>query len=388
VIEKLKAENAEYKQKEKDYNLLHSQLLDLEQKHRKILDEKNQKEVEIKEIDNLHAKKNENLQAEIRNMKISLEEKQKVLKDLELELSAVKKAAEEKGGDISKIRSEIAGSTADNSVLVREKKRIAGEIKGESERKKAADLEIERLSQLNDRENSAVHLADNKHKENELEIIRLKRRIDEISDKINVEQKIQEEKEAGIGASLEDKRVVNKEIERLQGTNLMLENDNNNLSIKIKDYELQLDQANSRIQGTYAVIDNKDKEIRSTKLSLANIEGKTIDAIEQSKKIKRDNDVLEVLLSKYRSDVNQHKKVRENEISEKLDLLEEKKVLERKVLHKEIEAKSAKHELQKVQKNKEYVLDNNYQLNKELDALKDHANVLETQNFTVFYLIL
>jgi hypothetical protein len=383
VIGKLKDENSEFRQREKDYNLLHTQLLELEQNHRVLQDDKNQKELEAKEIEELHAKKSEQLQAEIRSAKIALEEKLNQLKRLEADFQSSQKIGEDKADEISHLRGEIASSNADNTNLLREKNRIEGELNGESERKKAADLEIDRLNQLNDNESYALQQAENKIKENDLELLRLKRNIDEVSDKITVEQASKKAKESDIDATLENNRDTQKELERLVFTNSAIEDENKALSLKIKDLELQLNSTNNRIDDIYAIIDNKEKELRATKAGLANVEDKTLEALEQAKKTKRDNELLQVLLDKYKNDVHEHKKLRESEISEKLEILEDKKKIEREVLHKEIEAKSAKMELEKIQKNKDVLLDEHYQLNKELGALKGHAEVLENQNFTI-----
>lgn len=374
------------KRKEKDYNILHAQLLELEQNWRQLQEDKNRADHEAKDVDTFHAKKNESFQADIRGMKNRLEEKQNLLNGLNSELLSYRKLVEEKGIDLSKLKTEIANCAADNTDLLREKKRIEGEYSGELERKKAADLEIDRLNQLNDRESLLQAEAEKKAKENEFEILQLKREADKISDEITALQAVEKERERDIGANYEGKMNNQKEIEKLLALNAALEDENKELALKSKDEEYELAQNNNRIEDTYALIDNKEKDLKIAKSGLASVDIQTMDTMEQIKKLQKDNDALQGLLDKYKNDANMHKRLRENEISEKLEIAEEKKKLERAVLKKEMEALSAKKELDKVQVSKDILLDDHYQLNKELGAIKEHADILESQNNNVIFL--
>ena len=138
-----------------------------------------------------------------------------------------------------------------------------------------------------------------------------------------------------------------------------------------------------KLKDTLELVDAKDKEIRSSKATLTVTEDQTLETREETQKLQKDNDVLQSLLEKYKGDASFHKKVRDNEVVKKLEIEQEKKRLEREVLDKEIETRNVKKELEKVQEHKEILLDSHYQMNQELDALKEHAELLESQNKNV-----
>lgn len=348
---------------------------------------RNRTEADSKEIDEVHAKKNEALQEEINNSKTVLEESEKKLDELNAEVQSTKGLADEKSNELEQLKADLASAKAENCRLQREKKRIEGESNGETERKKEADLEIDRLNKLNDNHSKLQQQSEDKFGKNEIELHQLNQKIEETQHQIEVAESLKKKREADIGVTLEAKRDIQKEIQQILSKNDKIEDENKGLQIRFKELESQLIQLNSRIEGTYSLCEKKEKDLRATKSNLLHAEDQLTEIKEQSKKMQKDNEILQVLLDKYKNDVSQHKKLRENEISEKINLLEEKKNLEREVLHKELEARSAKKELEHIQKSKDLLLDDHYQLNKELGALKEHADVLEHQNSDVRYLI-
>ena len=67
----------------------------------------------------------------------------------------------------------------------------------------------------------------------------------------------------------------------------------------------------------------------------------------------------------------------------KIEVAQNKKIIEKSLLQKDIEARSAKKELEKVKDLQDQLLEDHYQLNEQLSALKGHVEVLENQNYGV-----
>jgi len=383
LIAQLKAENFEYRQKEKDYNILHSQLLDLEHRFRLLQEEKSRAEHEAHDHEDQNYKKNDGLQSDIRVIKATIDDKQKQLKDLGAELSALKELASDKGEEISQMKHEIAEASVLNNKLLKDKKAVEGELAFESDNKRAAQLEADRIAGINDRISQEQAEISSRARENEVETLRLNERINDINRQLTDTEVSKHQREIELDAELAAKRNVQHDIDDLLIDNGKMQEDNKVLQYKANDMELQIKKLNKRLDDILNISDVKDKELRNSKASLSYADEKAQDIREQAKKLQRENEVLQSLLDKYRGDVNLQKQLRDEEIGQKLQVEQEKKRLERHVMSKELEVQDAKKELEKVQENKEKLIDHHYMLNQELGALKEHADLLENQNKTV-----
>lgn len=383
MIAQLKAENFEYRQKEKDYNILHSQLLDLEHRFRLLQEEKSRAEHEAHDHEDQNYKKNDGLQSDIRVIKATIDDKQKQLKDLGAELSALKELASDKGEEISQMKHEIAEASVLNNKLLKDKKAVEGELAFESDNKRAAQLEADRIAGINDRISQEQAEISSRARENEVETLRLNERINDINRQLTDTEVSKHQREIELDAELAAKRNVQHDIDDLLIDNGKMQEDNKVLQYKANDMELQIKKLNKRLDDILNISDVKDKELRNSKASLSYADEKAQDIREQAKKLQRENEVLQSLLDKYRGDVNLQKQLRDEEIGQKLQVEQEKKRLERHVMSKELEVQDAKKELEKVQENKEKLIDHHYMLNQELGALKEHADLLENQNKTV-----
>jgi len=383
LIAQLKAENFEYRQKEKDYNILHSQLLDLEHRFRLLQEEKTRAEREAHDREDQGYRSNESIQNEIKIVKTSIEDKQKQLKDLSAELAALKELAGDKTEEISHLKQQIANSVVTTEELSKDKKELENEINFENDKRRAAQIEAEKLSNYNDQIAKEKGLAEDNIAENQLEIKRLNDRISLVNSQISDTDAIIKQRNTELGLTLDTKSNLQHEIDDIIVSNGRLKDENNVNSLKIRDLENELDRLNKRFDEIVAITDVRDKELKAAKSTLSYTEDKSTSVLDQVKQVSRENEVLQSLLDKYRNDVELQKQLRDQEIAKKLEIEAEKKRLEREVLHKDLEARSAKKELEKVQEDKANLLDNHLQLNQELNALKEHTELLHSQNKTL-----
>lgn len=383
VIAQLKAENFEYRQKEKDYNSLHKALLDLEHRYKLLQEEKNRTERDSRDRDELSFKKNDSLQSDIRVLNASIDEKRILIKDLNSELLALKDLTNAKNLEISRVKHELEEGIARNNELKKSKRHLEDEWSIESDKKKNANIEIDRLNVLNDELSKAEADVAGKAKDNELEIYRLSKRIDELNGQITDTEEIKKQKEIELRVTFEDKENNQKEIDRLLLLNDDYAKDNKSLDSKSKELEYEILKVNKRLDSTFDDIGFKDKDLKQLRAGLSYAQEKGYENKEQIKKVQKDNEFLQSLLEKYRGDIDFQRRLRNEEVSKKIELEQEKKLLEREVMSKQLEAHSAKKELEKIQDVKERLLDDHYQMNQELGALKDHAGLLESQNKNV-----
>ena len=120
-------------------------------------------------------------------------------------------------------------------------------------------------------------------------------------------------------------------------------------------------------------------QINSTELS-------TLEYREQLKKVEQEKLMYERIADHNKKDADLNKKIRESEMTHSIELLTEKKRLEEKLKDKQLEATIAKRDLNYIQESHHEVLEDKFNRERELEALKDHADVLSSQNYSVYNL--
>ena len=379
----MKAENFEYRQKEKDYNTLHNQLLDLEHRFRLLQEEKVRAEREAKEGENESCKKNDELQAELKSYKATLEDKQIQLRDLEEYLAQLKSLAGNRAEEIFNCKRELAMAASNSNDLLKAKKQLQEDCAIESSKKQSIQAEARQLADLNEKLARDETKASAKVQENMRSIRDISERIDVLTKKIMDSNLLVKGNEGELTTTLERQESLQRQLDDLVLSNSRLQNENRDFSLRAKDLEIQVNRFNVRYKDTLMAIEEKEKELRMVRSTLGVSERRMIETIEQAKEKRRENEILQSLLDKHRSNAETQKRLREQEAIRKLELAQEKKRLEQEVIVKDLEARSAKKELEIVQVNKERLLGNHLQLSGELDALKGHAELLELQNNNV-----
>ncbi len=360
--------------------MLHSQLLDLEHRFRLLQEEKNRAEQEAREREDITYKKNDSIQSDTRLLQAAIDEKQKQLKDLAAELGSLKELAGDKGDEIARLKHEMDDFAGRNEALEKDRKALEAELALESDQKRAAQIEADRIAELNSRLSKDESAVASRHKDNLVEAQQLSVRIDDVNRQITDTLAIKRQKETEIDATLGAEKDAEREVESYEAENAKLGMDNRGLRQRADEIAAQVARLNQRLSDTLALTDARDKELRNAKAGLNYSEAKVSDISQEINKFQRDNSILQSLLDKYRGDVSVQKRLREDEMAKKLAAEQEKKLLEREVLNKELETRTVKKELEKVQVSHEMLVGSHYQLGQELDALKDHAELLESQN--------
>lgn len=312
---------------------------------------------------------------------------EKMINEKTMDLSTYKGLASGKSLDISKLNKEIAEIEAENVILRREKRNAQGDLAVVEDSHIAARSEANTLSVYNDKLEAAKYQDEDRLKELKMETLTLEARLREAQTELDGVELLRHQKEKEVDLAREEKfRVMDSDALLLK--NKRLRDEKADFEIKQRDYELQISRANQKLDDVNALIDSRDKEARSIRLSASSVEVKDLAAKEELMKIRKDNEIYSLLLDKYRSDVELQKKLKDEETLRKIQLEEEKKRLEVDALSKSLEARAAMRELEKVQDSHERLLEERSQVAAELDAVKEHSGLLESQNYKVLFNIL
>jgi hypothetical protein len=256
-------------------------------------------------------------------------------------------------------------------VLLRsEKKAVESSLSPALESKSDAHARIDHLTTLNSRLILAEAETNAKERERALEAARLRTRLRDIEE-LTAFQRRKARQLGTTEPALVGSPVKTREHERLLDANLSLQVDKRTLSRREIELELELRKARMKVDDAMLLIEAKDKDIKSA-------------ARYDLNKLERENESLRFLLDKYRTDVEVQKRLRNDEIYQKLEIEREKKRVENEALSKELEARRAKRELSQYQETHSQLLEQKSQLADELLTLKDHTGLLESQNASVF----
>lgn len=327
--------------------------------------------------------RNENIQSEIKRLNDILVEKQIALKDVEAEIAAYKQLAEEKGNEILYLQNELT-SVNERSVSILKDKRLAEtDLHVSREGKTNASLEAESLFLTNKRLSQAEAEAKERQRDANLEVARLDRKLADISLQIEAIRKHSALKETELQEAHEGRYSNQREADILIQANKKLLDEKEYMAMKARELEIQQAKLRQNLDNTLALMEIKEKDLKNARLGLSYSEEKSVAVKSDLYKLKKENESLHLLLDKYRNDADFQKMLTTEEMKKKAEVAKEKEKLEREAMLKEYEARKAKEQLTKIQDTHEYLLDNKIQLNQELEALKEHTDLLESQNKSV-----
>lgn len=385
-VSQLKYENLELKKKTDNYAKVHGDLLDSEHKVKLLEDENFRTIRDCKEREDALKLKISDLQDDLNRLNAILADKQTQLRSSDNELISTKQLYEDKIKENSVLRAEISRLEDELKRAHMSNRDLQSKVETTINQNQSAHNEIdslvlmnEKLKKINNEEmakerdlTDQYHILEGKYHDLQVENDLLKRN--------------NSAKDQQIGDLSSSKIIALKEVDSLRGNCAQYEVQLDNRDRKIKDMESQLGDLNNHLSLTLSKVESRENYINTLNDKNSKTEDRAIRAEGEAGRLVKENNTLHDLLDKYRNDVEIHKKLREEQIVKKYELEQEKKRLEREALSKDIEARSAKRELEKVQGTKERLVGEHYQLNQELEALKEHAEVLESQNSNVIYL--
>lgn len=377
--------NFDLKKKEAEYNSIKTQIMDLEHRFRLMQEEKLRAERDFYERNSTILKDNETKSYSVRKLEESVFEKERTAKDIEAEVHAYRQLSEEKDSVIASLKNKLRRAKEDSYILSKEKREVQSTLSVVQEGKTVAQIEADRLQAQNKRLSKEQSEAKEKEQESLYEVAKLKRELDELTLQIDLAQREKNKKDSELEVLQRGSMRYSVPSESTLLMNKRLLEETSELSRQITSLEIELDRVNKKLKNAQLLTESKEIELnREKRLSPSKVPNYKVQS--DIYRLKRDNEMMQTLMDTYKRDVEIQKKLRNEEISQRLDLEAEKRKLEKEKLYKEIEATSAKRELEKIKDTHDYLLDSKLQMNEELEALKEHTGVLENQNSVVLFL--
>lgn len=383
LISTLKVENNLLKSKERDYSILNANYLDLESKYEILADEKVQSEINAKAKDDTQMKHIEKLKLELNELNGIIAGKNEEFKNYTVELSNLKLILDSKNNEIFKIKTDIKAGNSLNSKYLLDKNALENELAITIEGKKVAQGELDKLNIMNDSLEKEKNLNNERIQNLEIEFAQTGRKLGEIGDLNKLLSAEKRQLINDLNIQKEARLSHQKESDKMLLLNSKLLEEKKLLEDKASTLEYQLSQLDKKITETGLLIDSKEQELKTAKLSLNISEEKNLETKVNLDKLRKEKESLEILMNRYKNDALMNKKLRDEQTRRAIDLESEKNLLEKKVSNKEIEAYTAKKDLERIEESHKQLLSDHFDSNKELDALKEHTSLLENQNLNL-----
>ena len=379
----MKAENFELKQKEHEYNVIKSQIADLEHRFRLVQEEKARMDINAKEQEELQFKKSEIIQENLKKSSEVLSEVEFEIRTQSDKLQAQKALLGDKDEEIVRLRRIVANLASEAERVKHTKNSLELELKDAHDGHRSAERQVSGYIEESEQLKRAKAVEESKLREAEIELDHLKRKVRDLQVLADVTEKDSLQKARELGEESKIQRYSQGEVVVLMNRNRQLQDANDHLLKKLNGLEDELRTLNKRLDTISLMVEDKEKEIRVSRSESTYADSKELAAREELRKLKQDNDTYQILLEKYRNDAQFHKSIREKEATEKYRLEEEKNRLAREAIEKDMEARNAKKELERYKGIHGPLLEERMMSAKELEALKEHASLLEAQNQNV-----
>lgn len=312
---------------------------------------------------------------EVRRIEDTLESKERILKDVNAEAYALRSLADDKDAELARLRKD---ETEYEETVARERERVRileDDVRALRQGHWSARKDVEALAAEAEHLSSQRAVVGSRVRSVEDEIVYLRQKLREEEERLDVARIAKERRDAELAAMRQ-----RKEVETWNIQNIRLENENRDLSQRATDIELQLMKLKRRCEDSSLMLENRGRELTQLRASLSYSPRRSADMYAELKMARESNEALQRMLDRYREDADFQKRLCEIEAAKKIELEVAKRKLESEALSKDLEARLAVRELEKVRSSRDVLLEGSSQVDEELNALKEHAEVLESQN--------
>jgi len=376
----LKAENTSLREKAKEFARVHAQLLDAEHYLKLLQDEKLRLERDSKEREDALKLKIDDIQDDYKRLKAILDDKQEELTICDGELIAAKNRCDELMREIHELKDIIITLEEEHKNDESEKYALQAKMGAIEEHSKAARNEIDSLVRINEKLTKFNDEKTAKEREYQNELRDMDTRIQSLELECEKLKLNNSDKDKEMDRLNNSRAILQQRIEEFKGNCNSYEEELDSREQKMKDMEGQLAELNNHLTLALSKIESNENYIDNLNSKVNKAEENLIRADGEISRLQKENDSLHELLERYKNDAEMHKKMREEQTLKKYELEKMKNRLEKEAKDKELEARNTRRQLEKVKDSQDKLMSDHYQLNQELEALKEHAEVLENQN--------
>ena len=380
LISQLRAENTQLKEKERGFENLKSQLMNLEYCYRVSTETISNNDKGNRDTNTMKFQEIDNMQKEIKEIEYKLTSKQRQLRELTSSVYSHKSLLGEKDLELQRILRNYNECKENNTRLQIESKMLEENLIEVKQSYIRAEKQIEDLTLTNKYLNNERIIVENRVKGVEDKIFALRKQLEVVDGELEIAIKNKEKINNKLKSIINAKNTKRIEADQLAVLNTKLEGTGKIIAKKITDLNHSISKSKKQYDELAIILDTRNKELFRIKAGLNYPKNSGLEAGNELRKLKETNENLQQLLDEYRKDVDFQKKLHEIEISKKREAEIEKKKMENETLSKNIEVIYTRKELEKVKDMNDQLLEDKEQLGKELDALKQHAEILKTQN--------
>lgn len=363
--------------------MIKSQIADLEHRFRLVQEEKIRMDTDAKERQELQFRKSSALQENLKRSNIALSEVEAEIREQTRKLEEQKLLIDNRNEEIIKLRNTLGELADEGDRMQRAKDAVEIELRNAHDEHRTVERQVSGFVEESEQLRKVKAIEEDRMHEAAAEVEQLRRRLRDLQAATNAAEQEHVQKAKEIEEANQLQRYTQGEVESLTVKNRQLQDDNEVLGKKMGELEAQLKLANRKLGDVSQLVDEKEKELKAARTGSAYANGQELATREELRKFRHENENLQTLLDKYKNDAQFHKKLREEEANAKLRLEEEKQKLSKEAMVKEAEAQNARRELERYQDSHGQLLEERMMTAQELEALKEHANLLESQNDNV-----
>jgi len=329
------------------------------------------------------AKKRSEQKQELSTVNMALYSKDKETKSLDLETSKLKEQINNQDLEIYKLKKALESSESANDLLQEKNNHLMEDISSLAKNKNY--VEQDNIKIQHEKEKVSSLTEDYRKKCLELEA-----RLDTINELYEKEKlnnatlnRELDRKDTELMVIKDARNTAQKELDKAMDWHSASSNEKKSVETQLRIKELELQRSEKKVEELSSLLNFKEYKEEDLKKKLTGAEIESYDVKEKLRKVQKDKELYEAIADRSRKEAELNKQLRQSSLGNTVELINEKKKLESKLLEKEIEASRAKRELNLVKDTHEGILEDKIQKEMELNAIKDHVNVLESQNMTL-----
>ncbi len=343
-----------------------------------------QLEGEIRSNTNDYNSAEAQLRVELSSLNRAIDLKSQGTIDLNLKIRKLQNHSKDNQSEIDRLRKALADSESTNGIYRRKHLQLEEEADNISRIKKGNEGTSLKLQ---------VELGNSSRESDEAKrrFLELEAKYDSLAELYENEKangdllsRTLSKKEDNLHQLKQTKSVVEKELDREMELHSAVSTDKRIIEEQLKKKELELAYSQKKINELHSLNEYKTAKEAELKGQLTSAEMNTLEYREHLRKLEQEKDMLARIADEHKKDAELTKKLRENELSNSIQLLTEKKRLENVIKDKELESSIAKRDLHMIQETHQEMIEDNFNKEREVEALKEHADVLSSQNKTVW----
>ncbi len=380
MIAQLNAELFETQQRNRKYLILKSQLVELEHSFRTVESEKTQQEqaatARTKQLE-MHIAA---LETEVEGARRMLAAEDKTASVRAAELEESKKLTDEKNAEIAQIKATISAKEAACEDLLRAQKIIEDESGEEGERGRSCQREVEDLVLKNEELSRQQAEIDDRNKESELVILRLKRDVDSLAARLNEESTSAKGSRTKLDLLQRESETLDRETADASAESKTLVQQNKSLHLQVKDVELALGCVRQKFSDLELAVAGKIKELRNARTAVSKAESGAQTAYTAFQKARILNTQLREEVNSFGEELARTRRYLSAEADAAFSLQKERNAMFAETASKRAEVAVNQARLEEMRNQKERLAFESARGREELMALQDHAEVLEGIN--------